>query len=292
MPQNQNGLNPDNAEQRAGQEAPEMRNNLGAPNPVYQELMLQYLATGKHDTFATSDQPHKSLDVESRENLLQGIANGNFDSIFQSMLANDMVSKGTITTEQMRQICAAQIEHLKQAGRESLKAHRFVTTVAEIRVILSPLLEEQTAKTTEATQPKPAIQPLSAAQTPTETQLDPEIANQQQLQKFLANRLQFLQTSMQGNPNMTHTDQFQVTSRINLIQRLTPAIANGKQLSSEDGRLLLFLINEVKKDQPNMTALSAAQAANDQTAAPRDQYTAMRAYVSQHTQPETITKAA
>lgn len=292
MPQNQNGLNPDNAEQRPGQETVERRDNLGAPNPVYQELMLQYLATGKHDTFANSDQPRRSLDVETRESLLQGIANGNFDAVFQSMLANDMVSKGTITAEQMRQVCTAQIEHLKQAGRESLKAHRFVTTVAEIRVILSPLLNEPAAKAVEAPPTKPTLQPLSAAQTPAETQLDPELASKQQLQKFLESRLQSLQASIQRNPNMAHTDQFQVTSRISLIQRLTPAIANGQQLSSEDGRLLMFLINEVKQDQPNMTALSATQAANDQSNARSDQYTTMRAYVSQHTQPETTAKAA
>nr|MBP7057113.1 hypothetical protein [Candidatus Gracilibacteria bacterium] len=178
------------------------------------------------------------------------------------------------------------------AGRESLKAHRFVTTVAEIRVILSPLLNEPAAKAVETPATKPTLQPLSAAQTPAETQLDPELASKQQIQKFLESRLQSLQASIQRNPNMAHTDQFQVTSRISLIQRLTPAIANGQQLSSEDGRLLLFLINEVKKDQPNMTALSAAQAANNQTNTDIDQYTAMRAYVSQRTQPETTAKAA
>ncbi len=259
------------------------------PNQFYQEKVLQFLS-GETGVFSDPTLRPTAFDENTRNTLIKGIAAGKYDRALQMMMQQNMSTLNGMTAEQMRQVCTDQVEMLRIDGRQRLINDRFKDAEQAVHDTLEPLrygaapLRDRTPR-----MEIPAMQPLSpAAALPTtrEQQVNPELENQLKVRQFLEAQKILLQSKLGQIPNTEAQRRFQTGERVNLISRALVDMNAGKPFSAKDAPLLIFFINEVKKNESTRLELAQAKVGNDDEqrniASTVSQLWQMAQYIEQH----------
>ncbi len=259
------------------------------PNQFYQEKILQYLS-GEAGVFRDPTLRPTAFDENIRNTLIKGIAAGKYDIALQMMMQQQMSNLNGMSAEQMRQVCADQVEMLRKDGHQRLINDRFKDAEEAVHDTLKQLYYGAEPLNTRAERVEmPAMSPLSAAPAlpvTREQPVDPELENQRKVRQFFEAQKILLQSRLGQIPNPEAQRRFQTSERINLITRALANMDAGKPFSAKDAPLLVFFINEAKANESNRLALAQAKIGNDgeqkNIAATVSQLWQMGQYIEQH----------